>query len=143
LTLPENGAVFVVFRKPAEKHHLAVVPADPLEIAGRNAVGVQVRAWDKGKIALTGPWPVRFEGGRGAPSMSAYALGFEICLHDHGHSIPPDQALDATLDFVAAGVWRLFPRGEGVDVWSISGTPGNDAFLVSTALKHGEQLPYP
>jgi len=90
ITLPENGSVFVVFRRrPAPTHLVSVTaPAGALEIAGRSPCGVHVRLWQNGQYTLTtsdngqidveeaglpephtlaGPWTVRFQPGRGAP----------------------------------------------------------------------------
>lgn len=73
LTLPENGAVLVVFRKPAQPHHLVSAPAADREIVGRTTAGVQVRTWDKDQLALDGPWTVQFQPGRGAPESAVFS----------------------------------------------------------------------
>ena len=55
LNLPENGSVFVVFRKPGQPPTTAqAAPAQPTE------------------VALAGPWTVRFEAGRGAPESAVF-----------------------------------------------------------------------
>ena len=59
MSLPENGAVFVVFRRPARAPPIvtpAIVTAPP--------------AFDE--VTLSGPWSVRFEPGRGAPESAAF-----------------------------------------------------------------------
>ena len=55
ITLPRNGAVFVVFRKPAQPRHVVSVPV-----------------WQAGGVTLSGPWEVRFEPGRGAPESARF-----------------------------------------------------------------------
>jgi hypothetical protein len=55
LTLPENGSVFVVFRKPGRPPRLG--PKPPTAWAVR---------------PLDGPWHVRFEPGRGAPRSAVF-----------------------------------------------------------------------
>ena len=72
LSLPENGAVLVVFRKPAQAPHLVSAPAGGAEIIGRNASGAEVRMWDKELMTLEGPWTVQFEPGRGAPESAVF-----------------------------------------------------------------------
>ncbi len=46
LSLPEGGAVFVVFRKPAAGQRLAALPDQAVEIVGRSQAGVKLRLWD-------------------------------------------------------------------------------------------------
>ena len=59
LTLPQNGSMFVVFRKPGQP---------PATAPGALRAPVE--------LALTGPWKVRFEAGRGAPDSAVFeALG--------------------------------------------------------------------
>ena len=53
LTLPENGSVFVVFRT-TDLPRQSVPPPPPTE------------------VALTGPWQVHFESGRGAPAAAEF-----------------------------------------------------------------------
>lgn len=95
LRLPENGSVFVVFRRPAEKQHLTSVTAaeDALDILGRKGEAAQVRVWQNGSYrlessqekpatldvqglpatkALAGPWEVRFAPGWGAPESITF-----------------------------------------------------------------------
>lgn len=55
IELPENGSTFVVFHKSAKKEHKLSVPA-----------------WQNGSLALSGPWQVAFEPGRGAPSSAVF-----------------------------------------------------------------------
>ena len=56
LALPENGSVFVVFRKSGQPPpSIAPSPPRPAE------------------VALTGPWNVSFERGRGAPTSAVFA----------------------------------------------------------------------
>ena len=92
--LPENGSVFVVFRRPIEAEHRVLVSArgDAWEIAGRNRHGVQLELWEEGRYefttavgeqtaleltklpepkSLTGPWTVDFTPGWGAPDSIA------------------------------------------------------------------------
>jgi hypothetical protein len=54
LTLPENGSRLVVFRKPGQPRQNPTPPA-PV------------------RMALEGPWEVRFEPGRGAPKAATFA----------------------------------------------------------------------
>jgi len=95
LSLPENGSVFVVFRRPPAPTHLVSVsaPAGGLEIEGRSPRGVHVWLWQNGQYTLTmsdngqidieqaglpepqtlaGPWTVRFQPGRGAPESAVF-----------------------------------------------------------------------
>ena len=90
IRLPENGAVFVVFRRPAEAVHIASLgeSANGLEIEGRIAGGCRVTRWHGAEYVLdtsqdkrvtippatlpaprtiAGPWQVRFSPGWGAP----------------------------------------------------------------------------
>lgn len=53
LTLPEWGSVFVLFRKPGQPRQLTATPAPA-------------------RLALEGPWDVRFEAGRGAPRSATF-----------------------------------------------------------------------
>src|SRR6266478_4312503 len=48
--------------------------------------------------------------------MPANAWFFLVGPHHHGHGIPADQTLDATLDFPAAGIRGLAVRWNGVDI---------------------------
>ncbi len=95
ISLPENGSVFVVFRKPAAAEHVVSIsaPADSLEIVGRGPGGVQLQLWRNGsytlkpsdkdhldlKVAglpdplpLDGPWVVDFQPGRRAPKSAVF-----------------------------------------------------------------------
>jgi len=95
ISLPENGSIFVVFRRPAEQRHLASVagPAAGLHIDGRTERGVRLRLWQPGSyvlgtsqqkqaavdaaampepVALAGPWDVRFAPGWGAPESIVF-----------------------------------------------------------------------
>ena len=92
LTLPKNGSVFVVFRKPAASRHLISVqaPANSCEIKARKGKEVQLALWQAGQYALetskpapkrfevaslpnplvlSQPWEVRFAPGWGAPEL--------------------------------------------------------------------------
>jgi hypothetical protein len=103
--LPENGSLFVVFRKPAAGRQLvsASGPAKGLEIDGRTARGVEVRLWRKGNyvlrssvgnpvtldasipdpLPLAGPWDVRFAPGWGAPDSQVFER--LIPWNEHGN----------------------------------------------------------
>ncbi len=94
ISLPENGSVFVVFRRPASKQHLVSAPSgDGVEIEGRTADGARIRAWGPGRhefgsaaksrinvevadlpapVTLDGPWRVRFAPGGGAPASATF-----------------------------------------------------------------------
>ena len=95
ITLPENGSVFVVFRKMSEKQHLVSIPAPDqgVEIEGRADRGVEVSLWQPGRHVLktsekkqlavevnglpdpeelAGPWEVRFAAGMGAPESVVF-----------------------------------------------------------------------
>ncbi len=56
LRLPENGSIFVVFRRAARKQRLVAEPR-----------------WEKAGLQLAGPWRVDFEVGRGAPKEAEFA----------------------------------------------------------------------
>jgi len=93
VNLPENGSVFVVFRKPARERHLVSVsgPQAGLAIEGRSDAGARVCLWQNGRyvlatsegrqvtvdaaalpdpVTLAGPWEVRFAPGWGAPESA-------------------------------------------------------------------------
>lgn len=96
LTLPESGAMFVVFRRPAAPVHLASIdaPPDAVEIRGRTERGIRLHLWQGGKVTLRtapaaaditlaavqvptpqpldGPWEVRFAPGWGAPAAAVF-----------------------------------------------------------------------
>lgn len=94
ISLPENGSLFVVFRKPTASGHLVSVSgaAGGLEIEGRTQRGAQVRVWQGSRfvletaakrevtvearlpepIALGGPWEVQFTPGWGAPKSATF-----------------------------------------------------------------------
>ena len=48
--------------------------------------------------------------------MTAKAIMFLVRVDDHRHRVPTNQALDASLDFAVAGIFRLFGNGNRVDV---------------------------
>jgi hypothetical protein len=58
--LPENGSVFVVFRRPASTGHLTSLPANE---------GIR---WDGRPLLLDGPWQVTFAPGLGAPASASF-----------------------------------------------------------------------
>ena len=95
INLPENGSVFVVFRRTAEKQHLVSAPAPDqgVEIDGRGDGGVELSLWKPGRHVLTtsekkqlavevdglsdpqeltGSWEVRFAPGMGAPESTVF-----------------------------------------------------------------------
>ncbi len=95
LTLPENGSVFVVFRKAAAASRIESVtgPAGGLEIQSRVAGGARLSLWRNGRYALetlgkgavtveaagipdalpiSGRWEVRFVPGVGVPFEEAF-----------------------------------------------------------------------
>jgi hypothetical protein len=95
LTLPEQGSLFVVFRKPAAAWRVAANPAAPgaIELASRTDNGARVRCWSTGRfeldgdnrrklrvaverlpeaLELAGPWDVRFPPRTGAPATAAF-----------------------------------------------------------------------
>jgi hypothetical protein len=95
LRLPENGSVFVVFRRPAHARSVARIsgPEEGLQIEGRTEAGVRVRVWRQGQyvfrtssdnpttldaaaipdpMPIAGPWTVRFAPGWGAPESIAF-----------------------------------------------------------------------
>jgi hypothetical protein len=114
LDLPENGAVFVVFRRPQQANHLTAVsgPDDGLEISGSGSekTGLapsRLHLWRNGSYelttsqgeqrtvvvenlpaprTLTGPWEVRFAPGWGAPESTV----FDRLIPWNEH---PDQAI--------------------------------------------------
>jgi hypothetical protein len=94
IRLPENGSVFVVFRRPAEQPHLAAL-SDPegIQIEDRCADGARLRLWRQGHYELktsqdqrlsidveglpepqtvAGPWEVHFAPGGGAPDKLVF-----------------------------------------------------------------------
>jgi hypothetical protein len=94
LSLPENGSMFVVFRKPTGQPHVIRVagPQPGMEIEGRGDAGVRLCLWQKGHyvfdtsqgkqlavdaaiadpMILSGPWEVRFAPGWGAPESIVF-----------------------------------------------------------------------
>lgn len=70
LSLPADGSVFVVFRRPAEAKRLAALPGSAVEILGRSQSGVKLRVWDEEKhvLALADAQEIAVEpAGRPAP----------------------------------------------------------------------------
>jgi len=95
IDLPENGAVFVVFRQQETQPHLvgASGPEGGMELDGRGPDGARLRLWQEGRYRLTtseteevaidvaglpkpqtvaGPWAVRFTPGWGAPETMVF-----------------------------------------------------------------------
>ena len=95
IALPENGSIFVVFRKPALAGRIASVaaPAGAVDLEGRVPGGVEVTLWGRGRavletadagsvaveaadlpeaVTLAGPWDVRFAPGIGAPASAVF-----------------------------------------------------------------------
>lgn len=95
ISLPKNGSIFVVFRKPARSEHLLSVrgPENGLEIEGRRGDVGRVRLWRRGSyvfktssnrehsletdaiaepVVLAGPWQVCFAPGWGAPEATVF-----------------------------------------------------------------------
>jgi len=93
--LPENGSIFVFFRRPAHARHLVATsgPEAGLQIEGRTNSGAQIRLWRQGHYILqtssekqvaideaaipeakplAGPWTVRFASGWGAPELVVF-----------------------------------------------------------------------
>jgi hypothetical protein len=61
----------------------------------------------------------------------------------HGHGVPADQALDAALDFAAAGVRRLLVGRDSVNVGRVGSKRGGHALAIGLVLELGEQKPSP
>lgn len=95
ISLPEHGAIFVVFRRPAQPKHIVAAsgPEEGLQIEGRTDSGAVIRLWRRGHYAihtssdkqvvldataipdatpLVGPWTVRFAPGWGAPESVVF-----------------------------------------------------------------------
>jgi len=95
LTLPENGTVFVVFRRPAQAPRIESLAAgsEALEIQGRVGDKTRVTVWSPQRcqwtlgsgqtrgvqsadlpapIPVPGPWEVRFAQGWGAPASIVF-----------------------------------------------------------------------
>lgn len=74
LALPENGSVFVVFRRPAERRHLASASnlGENVEIAGRDGDRAVLHRWTADAQPLAGPWQVQFAPGWGAPESAVF-----------------------------------------------------------------------
>jgi hypothetical protein len=95
ISLPQNGSVFVVFRRPAKAKRLVSVsgPERGLEITGSTETKAHVRLWQQGRyvfrtsddkqvsvdvpalpetMTLGGPWTVRFTPGWGAPESVVF-----------------------------------------------------------------------
>lgn len=53
VTLPQGGAVFVVFRKPAVARRLVTLPAPGIELVGRDRDRLALRLWDNEEHELT------------------------------------------------------------------------------------------
>jgi hypothetical protein len=60
ITLPENGSIFVVFRRQAAGRHLTAMPAD------------EGQTFSAGALALDGSWQVMFPQGWGAPVSARF-----------------------------------------------------------------------
>jgi len=95
LSLPKNGSIFVVFRKPADEVSVARTegPDGGLQLEGRRGSVVQASLWKNGDYTLTtshgksktvnearlpepktleGPWDVHFAPGWGAPESVVF-----------------------------------------------------------------------
>lgn len=95
ITLPNNGSVFVVFRKAAAAPHVFSFQASPgtVELLGRKDERMLARLWKAGRyefvtgtdqkklleieslpepVTLTKPWEVRFAKGWGAPETAIF-----------------------------------------------------------------------
>ena len=54
-------------------------------------------------------------------NVAANALVRLVRAHDHRRRVPPNEALDAALEFPAAGHERFVVGGDGVDVGGVGG----------------------
>ena len=74
LDLPENGSVFVVFRRPAERLKMDPTNAQPagIEIAGRKGDHALLNDWNGGAQPLAGPWQVAFAPAVGEPFTATF-----------------------------------------------------------------------
>src|SRR5579863_7090348 len=70
-----------------------------------------------------------------APNAVVDAVG----AHHHGQGVPPDQALDAALDFLIAREDGLLFKGNGVEVRSVRSEGKSDAERLSVAAKPVQQ----
>ncbi|MCL4202141.1 MAG: hypothetical protein KJ000_06585 [Pirellulaceae bacterium] len=123
LDLPKDGAVFVVFRRPQQEHHLIAVsgPDGVLEIAADRGeeserTPSRLRLWQNGRYELTdaqgerrtvvvedlsaprtlnGPWEVRFAPGWGAPESTV----FDRLIPWNEHSDPAIKYFSGTANY--------------------------------------------
>ncbi len=95
VSLPENGSLFVVFRKPAAAMRIASVAAAPgaVDVLGREGDKARLTLWTKDRctwslvgggqraaqcaelpepLTLSGSWEVRFTPGWGAPASAVF-----------------------------------------------------------------------
>jgi len=93
LVLPDDGAVFVVFRRPMKPKHFVTGPDEGIEILGRSDNGVRLRIWDNKEHVLktsdekqvvlqparrpetrevTGAWNVHFSPQWGGPESTTF-----------------------------------------------------------------------
>src|SRR5438105_4942210 len=71
--------------------------------------------------------------------MPADAALFTVGSHDHGERIPAHEALDASLDFAAAGIDRLLLDRNGIDVRRVGREGKFDSRLLRVAVKLSEE----
>ena len=70
------------------------------------------------------------------PPMPSSTL---VGAHDHGHRVPADDALDAALDFAAAGIRHLLVGVDGVDVGRVGGERQPHARLLGVDAEFAKQ----
>ena len=72
-------------------------------------------------------------------NVAADALFQLVRLDHHRQRVPAHQALDAALDFAAAGKRRLLGRGDGVDVGGVGGERWLDAAATGMILEERQE----
>ena len=70
--------------------------------------------------------------------VAADAVLFAVGADDHGQRVPTQKALDAALDFLIAGEFRLLRNVNRIYVWSVRGKRNTDAGDLRVGAKLGE-----
>src|SRR5579863_670242 len=78
-------------------------------------------------------------GGGERRNVAPNAVFDAVGAHHHGQSVPPDQALDAALDFLVARENGLLFKGNGVQVRSVRGEGKRDAEGLGVAAEPVQQ----
>src|SRR5712691_13292028 len=81
----------------------------------------------------------RSRGSKGGDVSAQRAVEL-VRLHDHGHGIPADQALDSAFHLAIAREERLTAGGDGVDVRRVRGERDFDAVTNRLMFQLGKEI---